>query len=196
MRPADVIEAMTPVVEALERLGVKYYVGGSIASAVYGVSRATMDVDLVADLADQHVAPLVEALRATYYVDARMISDAIARKSCFNVIYLPTSFKVDVFVVKNRPYDRVVLQRIRPDTLDADRPSAQFFLPSAEDVLLAKLEWFRLGDEVSERQWRDVIGVMKVQQNALDRRYLEKWAAELGVADLLERAWAETEATQ
>ncbi len=187
----DLLAALTPVVEELERLGVKHYVGGSAVSSNYGVARATLDVDLVADLSQQHVTTLVEALRADYYVDARMIYEAIARQSCFNAIHIPTSFKVDVFVVKNRPYDRVALQRVRKDSLDDEHPAQLFFQASPEDIILSKLEWYRLGDEVSDSQWRDVIGVMKVQQDALDRPYLATWAAELGVADLLEKAWKE-----
>ncbi|MCG2682756.1 MAG: hypothetical protein L6306_03985, partial [Planctomycetales bacterium] len=71
---------------------------------------------------------------------------------------------------------------------------ARFFLPSPEDVVLSKLEWYRLGDEVSERQWRDIAGVMKVNRASLDRKYMEQWAVELGVADLLAKAWKEVEA--
>jgi len=190
----DLLAAVTPVVEELERLGVRYYVGGSAASSNYGIARATLDVDLVADLSQQHVVALVEGLKADYYVDARMISDAILRQSCFNVIHMPTSFKVDVFVVKNRRYDRVALQRIRKDSLDAEYPSKEFFQASPEDIILSKLEWYRLGDQVSDSQWRDVIGVLKIQHDALDRPYLEKWAAELRVADLLEQAWKEAAA--
>lgn len=189
----DLLAALTPVVEELERLGVRYYVGGSVVSSNYGVARSTLDVDLVADLSPEHVTALVEGLKTDYYVDAQMISDAIARKSCFNVIHMPTSFKVDLFAVKNRPYDKMALQRIRKDSLDEEHPSEEFFQASPEDIILSKLEWYRLGDEVSDSQWRDVLGVMKVQGGALDRAYLEKWAAELGVADLLKRAWEETE---
>ncbi len=194
MYSLDAITAMKPVVAEFRRLCVRYYVGGSIASIVYGQSRSTIDVDLVADLAPQHVAPLVEALHGEYYISEEAIVEAIARKGGFNLIYLPTSFKVDVFVVKDREYDRVALQRIRKDSLEDEDPSAQFFVASAEDIVLSKLEWFRLGHEVSERQWIDVLGVLKVQQNALDRTYLTKWATELGVADLLDRAWKEAEA--
>jgi len=192
MQPSDALAAVTPVVEALNRLGVVYYLGGSIASSAYGVARATLDVDLIADLAQKHVNSLVELLRSAYYINRRAVEDAVARKSCFNAIHMATMFKVDVFAVKDRPYDRVALGRIRRDSLDPEAPSSEFYLVSAEDIVLAKLEWFRLGEEVSERQWLDVVGVLRVQQDSLDRAYLAKWAAELDVADLLKRAWQES----
>jgi len=187
----DLLAALTQIVRELESLGVAYYVGGSTASSNYGVARSTLDVGLVADLSQVHVDPLVKALQADYYIDARMVADAIERKSCFNVIHLSTSFKVDVFVVKDRDYDRAAMQRIRKDSLDRDRPSEEYFLAAPEDVVLSKLEWFRLGNEVSEKQWDDILGVLRVQAGALDRSYLTEWAVELGVADLLERAFAE-----
>jgi hypothetical protein len=193
MQLPDALEALAPVVAALRRLGVRHYVCGSFASMFYGTNRSTADVDLVADLLPSHVAAFVEAIRSDYYVNERTILDAIARRSCFNVIHLATSFKVDVFVVKNRVYDRHVMDRIRERSLEERVSAEQFFFPSAEDTILAKLEWYRLGDEVSERQWSDVIGVMKVNAASLDRPYLAKWAGELGVADLLDKAWKEAE---
>jgi hypothetical protein len=193
MLTSDAAAAITPVVAEFVRLGVPYYVGGSVVSSAHGIPRSTIDVDVVADLSQQHVGPLVAALRDRYYIDGKMISEAITRKACFNLIHLATSFKVDVFVLKDREFDRVALSRIQADPLDPENPSTQFFLASAEDIVLSKLEWFRLGDEVSENQWRDVVGVLKVEQRNLDRAYLAKWAADLGVADLLERAWNEAE---
>jgi len=183
--------AIAPVAAELERLGVSYYVAGSVASSSHGIPRSTLDVDLIADLLPKHAAPLVDALQADYYISRPAVSDAIARRSCFNVIHSATSFKVDIFAVKNRPYDRAVLGRIQRRPFDKDNPSTEFYFASAEDVVLSKLEWYRLGDEVSDSQWRDVLGVLKVQQDALDREYLNKWAAELRIADLLERAWKE-----
>lgn len=191
MPPPDALIAVGHVIAVLEQLQVPYYLGGSIASSAYGVARATLDVDLVARLTLEHVAPFVEILEPDYYVNAAMISDAIRRQSCFNVIHMATMFKVDVFAVKSRAYDRVALERIRKDTLDLENPDNQLYLASPEDVILNKLEWFRLGDEVSERQWQDVIGVLAVQGSLLDREYLSLWARELGIGDLLERAWRE-----
>ncbi len=191
MSPSDTFEAIAPLAAELERLGVAYYIGGSVVSSMHGIPRSTLDIDIVADLSPKHVAPLVASLKSLYYIDAGMIQDAIARRSCFNLIHLATSFKVDVFIVKNRRYDRAVFERTRKSPLDAANPSAQFFFASPEDIVLAKLEWYRLGDEVSERQWNDVLGVLRIQAGALDRAYLTRWAAELGVADLLEKAWRE-----
>lgn len=193
MLSSEAFAAISPVVAEFEKLGVAYYIGGSITSSLYGVPRSTLDVDIIADLAPKHVAPLVNALKTTYYIDSRMILDAIARRSCFNLIHLATSFKVDVFAVKNRDYDRKVFDRIGKPSGDAETPWSRFFLASPEDIILAKLEWYRLGDEISERQWRDVIGVIKVNRRSLDRKYLERWAGEIGVADLLARSWKEVE---
>jgi hypothetical protein len=190
MLSTEALAAVAPVVTEFEKLGVAYYFGGSTVSSVYGVPRSTLDVDIVADLLPKHVSPLVQALQKDYYIAAPMILDAIARRCCFNLIHYATSFKVDVFVVKNRPYDRTVFEHIRKVQSET---ASRFFLASPEDIILAKLEWYRLGDEISERQWRDVIGVMKVQHAALDRNYLEHWAGELGVADLLQKAWTEAE---
>jgi len=194
MLPSGTVAAIGPLVAELERLEVAYYVVGSVVSSAYGIPRSTLDVDLVADLAPEHVAPLVEVLRPAYYIDAGMISEAIARKSCFNLIHLATSFKVDVFAVKDREYDRVALKRAEKKSIDAENPSYQLPFASPEDTVLGKLEWFRLGHEVSQQQWRDVMGVLKVQKNFLDKPYLQKWAAELGIGDLLERACSEAEA--
>jgi len=116
------------------------------------------------------------------------MAEAIASKSCFNVIHLPTSFKVDVFVLKDREYDREAMTRRRPDSLDPNRPEQRLFFASPEDVVLAKLEWFQLGGGMPDRQWRDVVEVLRVQAGALDADYLDRWAPGLGVAELLHKA--------
>lgn len=192
--PADALLALTPLVEILEKLEVPYYLGGSVASSAYGTARSTLDVDLVADLAEEHVTPLVEALEGGFYIDANMIRGAIAAKSCFNIIHLATMVKLDVFAVKDRDYDRTALGRIGSEFLHPSSESTRKFpFASREDIILNKLEWYRLGDEISQRQWGDILGVMNVQADLLDNDYLDTWAADLGVMDLLERARRESD---
>lgn len=187
MTAADLVAALQPIVEALEALGVSHMVGGSLASSVHGVPRTSIDGDLVADLEPQHVAPLLQRLAGGYYVDEARVRAAIEARRSFNMIHLQTMFKIDVFVMKQRPFDRQALQRASLDKL-TDAPEARRFLvASAEDTVLAKLEWFRKGGEVSDRQWADVVGVLKTSPG-LDHQYLQRWSAELGVSDLLEKA--------
>jgi len=174
------------VIDALEKLNVRYLIGGSLASALYGVPRATMDADLVADLRVEHAEALARALADAFYVDAEMIRDAVRQQRSFNVIHLETAFKVDIFVRKQRAFDESQLAR-RIKYVVATDPERTAFVASAEDTILAKLEWYRLGGETSERQWRDVLGIIKTQGERLDAAYLRYWAAQLGVADLLER---------
>lgn len=178
------------VIEALDRLGAPYLIGGSLASAVYGVPRATMDADLVADLRMEHAELLARALGNAFYVDARSIRDAIDHHGRFNLIHLETMFKVDIFLPKGRPFDAEQLARRRAAVIATD-PDRSAYFASPEDSILAKLEWYHSGGDVSERQWRDVLGMLKAQGSLLDLAYMRRWAAALNVGDLLERAFHE-----
>ncbi len=190
MNTPDIVAALAPIVEIFERLAIPYSVAGSVASSAHGVARATLDVDLVADLRSEHVDPLVAAISGDYYVDRAAALDAIARRAMFNVVHLATMLKVDIYVLTSRSFDRESFRRRGQALLD-DREGARLYsLDTPEDTILHKLEWYRAGGEVSERQWSDVIGVLQVQLGALDLGYLARWAGELGVADLLERALA------
>jgi hypothetical protein len=184
---SDALEATLRAVDVLEALGVPYLVGGSLASSLHGIPRATQDVDVVAALEEAHVEPFVAALGADFYVDADMIRDALRRCASFNVIYLRTMFKVDVFVArKSRPAldEMARRQRVRI----ADDPPRDLVVASAEDTVAQKLAWYRTGGEISERQWKDVQGVLRVKARALDVAIMRGAAEALGVGDLLDRA--------
>jgi len=185
----DSTHATLLVTKTLERLGIPYAVGGSLASSVHGVMRSTLDVDLVADMRLEHIQPLVAALSKDFFADDEMMRDAIEHQSSFNLIHYETAFKVDIFIRKSRAFDQMQLERRRMAVITTD-PEQSVYVTSPEDIILSKLEWYRMGGEVSERQWRDVLGVLKTRAGALDIDYLRKWAKELKVSDLLERALA------
>jgi hypothetical protein len=186
----DPVQVTLEVTAALERLGVPYLIGGSLASTLHGMVRTTQDSDIVAELELKHVQPLVEALQEGFYIDEEMIIDAVVHRSSFNIIHRESMFKVDVFLPRQRSFEKMQFSRARRETLSKD-PETTAFVATAEDTLLAKLEWYRMGGEVSERQWRDVLGVIAVQADALDLDYLHRMAKELQVEDLLERAFSE-----
>jgi hypothetical protein len=180
------------VIKILEKLQIPYLIGGSFASTTYGHVRTTRDVDIVAKLEPRHVSALIQAVDSDFYADEIMIRQAIERNASFNLIHLETMFKVDVFIPKARPFDEQQLSRRLERVIDKESGRKAYFA-SAEDTILAKLEWFRMGGEVSERQWRDIQGVIQLQKGNLDMAYLRKWAAALQVSDLLEKAIREAE---
>jgi hypothetical protein len=185
---SEPVLVIVKVAQAFDELGIKYLVGGSLASSVYGVPRATQDVDLVADLALSHADRLRELLGREFYVDADMIRDAVRRRGSFNVIHLATMFKADVFLMRRDDWSQQEMKRARSEELNGPDGAVTVRFASPEDTLLHKLLWYQLGDEVSDRQWSDILGVLKVQGDNLDDEYLDKWASRLEVADLLDRA--------
>ncbi len=191
MTATDISDALGPVLSALRTLGVRHFVGGSVASSVHGVARASLDVDVVAELDPSHAGPLVAALSGAYYVDEAKVGAAVEKHRSFNIVHLATMLKVDVFVSNRRAFDRSAFARVRLQSMSPDPTAPKVPLAAAEDVLLAKLEWFRRGAEASDRQWTDVLGLLKVGRDTLDVQYLRHWAALLGVLDLLERAVAQ-----
>lgn len=187
MNDPEFLRGALRVADTLDSLGVSYAIGGSLATILHGIPRTTIDADLVADLLPEHISPFVRTLRDEFHVDPLAIVDAMQHRSSFNLIHRTSMFKVDIFLPKERAFDRMQLERRSREIL-LDEPERTAWVTSAEDIILAKLEWFRLGGEVSERQWRDVLGVLKTQGAAIDKAYLRHWAGEIGVLDLLERA--------
>lgn len=187
MMDTEPLQIALRVTQVLEDLGISYFIGGSLASSLYGQPRSTMDADIVADFKAVHIDPFVSALASEFYVDAESIREAIRTRRSFNLIHQGTGFKVDVFINKRRAFDDAQFsRRVKEMVLTAPERSAQFASP--EDSILAKLEWYRLGGESSDRQWSDVLAMLKARPERLDLNYMEEMANQLGVADLLARA--------
>ncbi len=188
---ADPTAAFERLVAVFDGLGVRYVVGGSLASSIRGSGRATMDIDLVAELRPIHVEAFVSALRNEFYADSEMIREALARGVSFNVIHLKSSYKFDIFPAASE-FERSQLARGGlVEAAPFDAAPMRFAVASAEDTILAKLAWFQKGGCVSARQWNDVLGVVRIQEGRLDLAYLGEWAARMGLAELLDRALIE-----
>lgn len=184
---AESIRLALIMVEILDNIAVDYLIGGSVASSILGEPRATLDVDIVANLKLSDVQPLVEAMTGEFFIDEVMVTEAIERKSSFNVIHLDTMQKVDIFILSNQPLAQSEMQR-RHQLIITQNPERLAWLPSAEDIILQKLLCYRLGGGVSDRQWRDALGVLKVQADRLNFNYLAEWAETLNLTDLMAQA--------
>ena len=190
---AEPLQIMQQLAREFERLDIRYLVGGSLASSLHGIPRATHDVDLVADITYEHIPLLVETLESEFYIDAEMILEAIQHQSSFNVIHLATMFKADIFILKPDIASQEEMARREPYHI-SDVPEQTLFLASAEDVIVHKLYWYQLSEGVSKRQWNDVLGVIQVQHEQLDRSYLKRAAQQRQViTGLLEKALREAD---
>lgn len=158
-----------------------------MASAVTGEPRSTIDVDMVVELTEKDVAPVAAALGERFDIDAEALRRAARGKSSTNVFHSETSTKVDLFVADGSPFAKQSMDRRRRVQVATD-PAAWLYFYTPEDIILQKLVWYRMGNEISDRQWRDVTGIVLVQAERLDATYLQKSAESLGVSDLLQRA--------
>jgi hypothetical protein len=190
-RSGEDVDVLRRVISALDKFGIAYALGGSMASSIYGVMRTTQDADLMVEPFPGREQALASCFDDRHFVSVAAIQEAIRRRTSFNIIDTTVGFKVDLFVQKDRPFEISAMSRRRPLTLP-DCPEQPVFVLSPEDVVVFKLEWYRLGGEVSERQWLDVKNVLKAQAERLDRLYLANWACELGVLDLSAQAITES----
>lgn len=195
MRTPDIIEVASKVIEVFEKLNIGYYIGGSLASSAFGVARSTLDVDIVAEVKTAHASTLKRTLKKEFYVDLDSIQRAIDKQSSFNLVHLETMFKIDVFILKDQAFHRQAFSRRTKKSVSEDI-SKQLYFPTPEDIVLIKLDWYKSGGESFEQQWRDVLGVLKVQGTKLNMGYLKQWADELSLLDLLNKALEEAGAKE
>jgi len=182
----DLVEALGPVVAAFNNLKIPHYIGGSIASSYHGATRSTMDVDLVCEMHETQVVEFLAKIDDRFYVSESAVRQAVLRKSCFNLIHLPSSFKVDVFVSRQRAFDNDCMRRANVATL-GDSRTIEVPIATAEDAIISKLEWYRLTNETSERQWDDVSRLIRLLGDSADFEYLRQAAESVGVTDLMDR---------
>jgi len=189
MKPAitESLQVVREVSGVFRRMGIAHALGGSMASSIHGEPRQTYDADITAEPFPGRESEFASYFGSGYYVDAESIRSAIRHRSSFNILQMHLGFKVDVFIQKDRAFERFAMQR-RIEKPLSESPGDVIAVLTPEDILLHKLEWFRLGGEVSDRQWSDILGVLRVQAGRLDDEYLDYWANDLKVADLLREA--------
>ncbi len=180
--PLEIVEKVTFI---LDSLNIPYFIGGSLASSLHGIPRATQDIDLIADINNTIIPKLIDAFKEEFYIDENMVREAIEHKSSFNMIHLQTIYKVDIFVPDNKDFQDEMSRRVR--YFIPDKIKKEIFIASAEDIIIQKLRWFRLGGEVSEKQWNDVLGVVRVQFDKLDLNYLKTQSEKYDLTILLEK---------
>lgn len=185
----DPVAVALSVAQSLESCGLRYLVGGSLASSISGEPRSTLDVDIVVAMTASDVGRVTDALRAEFDVDDVAVARAVRERASVNVFHRASAIKVDLFIMGESPLDEEQMNRRIRIKATAD-PDRYLYAYTPEDILLQKLRWFRKGNEVSDRQWRDVLSILLVQGDALDRGYLRDRAERLGLADLLARAEA------
>lgn len=185
----DPISVALSVTQILDRLGIIHTIGGSIAASFAGEPRSSIDVDIVIALDESAVPELVAALAADFYIDEDALRRAARARTNTNLVHHATQLKIDLFIAGGTALDEQQLARRQAVDVGGGRI---LHVHPPEDILLQKLAWYRKGREVSDRQWRDILGIVRTQGLRLDRDYLERYAPVLGVADLLTRALSES----
>lgn len=190
----DSPESATAEVRHLARrlspLGIELVIGGSVAGSLYSNPRYTQDADVSVEEFLGREEEFVRYLEDEYVISLVAVRSALQRRSTFNVLRKATSFKIYIFIQGSRPFDRIARDRRRP--LPAEYPGdAVVYVHSPEDVVLQKLAWYRLGNEVSDKQWSDILSILRTQRGNLDETHIGHWANEMNVSDLWQRAQAE-----
>ena len=172
------LEVIRLVVDRIEKLGIPYFITGSIASSYYGIPRYTHDVDVVVTISEKDISAIIRLFEGDGYLSQEGIQDALSRTGMFNFIHMESGLKVDFWIDRGEPFTKSCFQRVRRVEIS---DGLWVKMASSEDVLLHKVYWDHLTS--SERQIRDAQGIIAVQGVKLDIRYIEEWAKKLAIED-------------
>ncbi len=181
------LDIIVQFADVLDKLDITYAIGGSIASSFYGKIRFTQDADIAIEPFEKKADEFFEMLKKDFYISKRAMLQALSQKTSFNIIHLKAAYKIDVFVCSKEGFSGELFNRKKTLKIDA---SAERLFPvvAPEDIILLKLKWYLDTECTSSRQWEDVLGVREMQKEKWDIDYLNKWASDMGVLDLLQKA--------
>ena len=184
----DIIEITLETIDRLRRIDVPYQITGPLAVSAFGVARSTSGVDIEVDLKPARVGALIRLLKPAFHIVGPDIEEAARNGESFRVIHIKSMVPFDVSFLKNRRFDKSAFRRRLSKTV-TKRPVRKAYFASPEVSVLNLLESYRLGGKVSEREWKDAVGVIKIQGKELDKRYLKHWAKDLKLFQLLQKAY-------
>ena len=190
MNNPENIQILDNVTEILEKLKIKYAIGGSMASSLYGTVRFTEDADITIEPFGASAEKLLQAFGRDYYISAEAMYNALKNHNSFNIIHIESAFKIDIFICKDEDFEKQLFARTNRIKL-SDSPDKLFSVVSPEDIILLKLKWYHDSNCVSEKQWNDILGVLQTQGEKLDTNYLRTWSVKLNIDTLLTKAIAE-----
>jgi hypothetical protein len=193
LNPLDLVQYVGSI---LSDLDVPWVLGGSVASSIIGEPRSTVDIDVAIRLARSKVDSLLADFGDDFLIERTAVLRAIEHNTSFNALHVPSVLKIDVFVLGDDVLDVAQIDRRRQYVVDGGGGPFLVWAGSPEDQLLRKLRWFQLGHEVSDRQWRDVLGILAVQGDRLDFEYLRSMASRSGLGLLLDRAMGDDAANR
>jgi hypothetical protein len=185
----DLLHAIVPIIEVFTGSEIAYYMQGTVANSLYGLQRAAFDVYFVADLHVEHINALLRQLTSVYAIDEQMIRDAIATRTAFDVLHIASLVKVRVSLTQNNDYQQSILQRLQNHILLENGFSVS--VASPEDIILTQLLEYQANRKFADDQWNEILGVLKVQGSTLDFAYMNRWAGELRVSDLLKMGYTD-----
>jgi len=191
MSNGDQLTVIANLTDVLDELQIEYAIGGSIASSLYGTVRFTQDADITVKEFRAVAERLYDRLKDEFYLSREAMLQALDSCRSFNAVHLETSFKIDVFIQGPSEFDKQLLARSRRVKL-SDSQEKHFSVVSPEDIVLLKLSWYARGGCVSDRQWDDILGVLRVQRESVDLKYIKMWSRELAVDEILQRAISES----